>query len=314
MKFLPEVRHCVYWVLAEIGAPDSSHKNNNKIFYSSLRGSKGSFICVWNCLIFFVAEYSSVWPEICRVFSRIQWWFLCGISGKNYFGGIFHKFSRKPRLCPTFGEISPYFLQFLLCVRIALKKFTQVLSYVVCTQVRRHINKRITKRKYGEEKPGRFVFEKRVLFTLGLRLTTPYSSGALVWNVYQWFVTVCIEFWLRFGTDSSHIIGNKFFINHCQGRKEDSFVCETVWFFSWMNTHSFDLNFVAFFPKFSGDSYVLFQEKTISGEFFRNFRGNQGYPLPNHVKFRPTFCNFYYASVLRWKNSHKYFHMLFAPR
>ena len=38
-----------------------------------------------------------------------------------------------------------------------------------------------------------------------------------------------------------------------------------------MNTHPFDLKFVAFCPKFSGDSCVEFQEKTISGEFFRNF-------------------------------------------
>jgi len=76
-------------------------------------------------------------------------------------------------------------------------------------------------------------------------------------------------------------------------------VCETVLFFSWVNTHSFDLKFVAFCPKFSGNSYVKFQEKTILGEFFRNFRSNQGYPLPKLVKFHPTFCNFYSASVLR---------------
>jgi len=31
------------------------------------------------------------------------------------------------------------------------------------------------------------------------------------------------------------------------------------------------LKFVAFSPKFNGDSYVEFQEKTISGEFFINF-------------------------------------------
>jgi len=48
-------------------------------------------------------------------------------------------------------------------------------------------------------------------------------------------------------------------------------VCETFSFFSWVNTHPFDLKVVAFCPKFSGDSYVEFQEKTISGEFFRNF-------------------------------------------
>ena len=64
---------------------------------------------------------------------------------------------------------------------------------------------------------------------------------------------------------------NKFFIHHCQGWKEGSFVCETVLFFSWVNTHSFDLKFVAFCPKFSGDSYMEFQEKTILGEFFWNF-------------------------------------------
>jgi len=85
----------------------------------------------------------------------------------------------------------------LFRVRIALKRFTQVLSYVVCTQVRRHVHKQITKRRYGEEKPGRFVFWKPVLFSLGLGLTRPYSLGILVWNFYQTFVTVSVEFRLR---------------------------------------------------------------------------------------------------------------------
>ena len=48
-------------------------------------------------------------------------------------------------------------------------------------------------------------------------------------------------------------------------------MCENFWFFSWVNTHPFDLKFVAFCPKFSGDSWVEFKEKTIPGEFFRNF-------------------------------------------
>jgi len=65
-------------------------------------------------------------------------------------------------------------------VRIALKKFTEVLSYVVCTQLRRHVHKQITKRRCGEEKPGCFVFRKPVLFTFGLEITTPYSLGILV--------------------------------------------------------------------------------------------------------------------------------------
>jgi len=60
-------------------------------------------------------------------------------------------------------------------------------------------------------------------------------------------------------------------------------VCDTVQFFSWVNTHSSDLKFVAFCPKFNGDSYLEFQVKTISVEFFKNFRANQGYPLAKVV-------------------------------
>jgi len=85
----------------------------------------------------------------------------------------------------------------LLRVRIALKKFTQVLWYVVFTQIRRHIHKQITKWRYGEEKPWRFFFGNPVLFILGLGFTTPYSLGILVWNFYHTFVTVSIEFWMR---------------------------------------------------------------------------------------------------------------------
>ena len=43
-----------------------------------------------------------------------------------------------------------------------------------------------------------FFFGKPVLFTLGMWLTMPYSLGILVWTFYQTFVTVSIEFWLRF--------------------------------------------------------------------------------------------------------------------
>ena len=79
-----------------------------------------------------------------------------------------------------------------------MKNFKSILSYVVCIQVTRHVHKKITKGRYGKEKPGRFVFEKPVLFTLRLGLTTPYSLSILVWNFYETFLIVSIEFWLRF--------------------------------------------------------------------------------------------------------------------
>jgi len=74
----------------------------------------------------------------------------------------------------------------------------QVLSYVACIQVRRHEHKQITKIRYGEEKPAPFDFGKPILFTLGLRLATPYSFGVLLRIFYQTFETVSIEYWLRF--------------------------------------------------------------------------------------------------------------------
>ena len=163
---------------------------------------KRRFVCVRNCLIFFVGEYSSVWPEICRI-----------IVTRNFRKKIFwEKFSEilcKPRLFSTkICEIASYFLQFYSRSVLRWKKFTQVLSYVVYTQVRRHVRKQITKRRYEEEKPGRQVFGKPVLFALGL--TTPYSLGILVWNFYQTLVTVSVEFWMRF---EPHIRPKRLVIN-----------------------------------------------------------------------------------------------------
>ena len=117
---------------------------------------------------------------------------------KNPFWENFSEILCKPRLSSTKTcEISPYFPK-LYSGSVLLKKFTRVLSFVVCTQVRRHVHKHITKRRYGRVKPGRFVFGKPVWFTPGLGHTTPYSLGILVWNFYQTFVTVSTEFWLRF--------------------------------------------------------------------------------------------------------------------
>ena len=181
----------------------------------------------------------------------------------------------------------------LFWVRITLKKFTYVLSYVVCTQVRRNIHKQISKKRYGEEKSKRFVFGKPILFTLGLGLTTPYSLDILVWNFHQTFVTVSIEFWLRFDPliRPTRFIINFLFITAWAERKVR--LCETVWFFSWVNTHPLDLNFVAFYSKFSRDSYMEFQYKKIySRRIFQKFCTNQGYPLLIFVKFEHTFDNF----------------------
>jgi len=228
---------------------------------------------VWNYLIFLVGEYSSVWPEICRLLSRFQCRFLRWISGKHYFGRIFQKFSRKPRLPSTeICEILPYFLQFSFCVRIALKKFTQVLSYVSCTRVRRHVHKRNRKRRYREIKPRHFVFGKPVWFTLGLGLTTPYSLGVLVWNFYQMSVTVSIEFWIRFEPQIRPTILaiNFLLITSMAERKVRSCVKLFDFFRGWILIR-LNLNLLSFVPNSLEILFLNFRKKLLLENFSEIF-------------------------------------------
>ena len=69
------------------------------------------------------------------------------------------------------------------------------------------------------------------MFTLALGLTIPYSLGILVWNFYQSFVTVSIEFWLIF---EPHIrptrLAKKVLIHHCNAQRK---VCLCVKLFNY---------------------------------------------------------------------------------
>ena len=158
----------------------------------------GRFVCMRKCLIF---SWRNAHPLDLKFFA-----FCPKFSGYNYvefqektiLGEFFRNFVQTNAILyrNLWNFVLITAISFQVC--IALTKLTQVLSYVVCTQVRRHFHKQITKRRYGEEKPRRFVSGKPVLFTLGLGLTTAYSLGILIWNFYLTFVTVSIEFWLRF--------------------------------------------------------------------------------------------------------------------
>ena len=94
---------------------------------------------------------------------------------KKIFWENFSEIWRKLRLSSTKTcEISPHFQQFYFGSVMRWKKFTQVLSHVVCTQVRRHVHKQITKRRYGEENQD-VLFSENQFFSLSvwdlLRLT-----------------------------------------------------------------------------------------------------------------------------------------------
>ena len=85
------------------------------IFYSSLPGLKGRFVCVWNWLIFFLGEYSFVLPEICRVVSQIHSRFFRRISKNKDFGIIFQKFcANQGYPLPKLVKFRPTFCNFVL--------------------------------------------------------------------------------------------------------------------------------------------------------------------------------------------------------
>ena len=192
-----------------IWAPDSSQKIGSKCCIHHCQGWKeGSFVCetVWffswvNTHLF---DFFRGWILICLTWNLcrfvpnlveiLAWNFRKNLFRKNFFWNYLQSKAILFKNLWNFGLLSA--ILFWVC--IALKKFTQVLSYFFCTQARRHVHKQMTKRRYGEEKQARLVFGKSVLFALGLGLTTPNSFGILVWNFYQTFVTVSAVFWLRF--------------------------------------------------------------------------------------------------------------------
>jgi len=229
------------------------------IFDSSLPELKGSFVCVWNCLIFFVGEYSSVWPEICRVLSQIQWRFLSGIFEKNYSGRIFQKFCANqgyplPKLLKFRPNICNFILGSYCDEKISQKHFRMLFAP---RQGGTSINES-QKKDTGKKSQDIFFSENRFCLVSVwdlLRLTPLIFWSEILPDIRHCIYWILADVW---APDSSHKIYNQFLIHHCQGWKKGLFVFETVWFFSRVNTHLFDLKFVAFCPKFSGDSRVEF--------------------------------------------------------
>jgi len=133
LKFLPDIRHCVYWVLAEIWGPDSSQNIGNKFFIHHCQGRKeASFVCetVWFFRRRILVRFTWNLSHFVRNSVEILTW---NFSKKTILGEFFGNFVQTEAISTKTCEILLYFLQFLFWVRIALKKFTQVLPFVVCT-------------------------------------------------------------------------------------------------------------------------------------------------------------------------------------
>jgi len=133
--------------------------------------------------------------------------------------------------------------------------------------------------------------------------------GVLFWNFYHAFVTVSIEFWLNFEPQIRPTRLEINFLLITDKAKRKVRLCVKLFDF----LHRWILIRLTWnLSRFASNSVEILTwnfRKNISGEFYRNFCTNQGYPLTKLVSaifiLRP-----YYAE----KNSHKYFHMLFAPK
>ena len=207
-------------------------------------------------------------------------------------------------------EISPYFLPFLFCIRIALKKFTQVISYVFCTQVRRHVHKQ-TKRRYAKEKQHVLFSENQFcsVWVWNLLCLTPWCFSLK----FLLDVPNCV-YWVWLGFEPQIRPTRLAIICLLITARVEGKVCLCVKLFH------FFLGWIRIWPEICCVMYQIqwkflrgFSGKNYSWRIFQKFSADKG-PLLKLVKFHPTFCNFYTRSVSRWKNSHKYFHMLFAPK
>ena len=179
---------------------------------------------------------------------------------------------------------------------------------------KRQVHKQITKRRYGEEKPGRFAFGKPVLFTLGLGLTTPYSLGILVWNFYQTFVTVSVEFWLRFEPKNrpTRLTINFLFIT-ARAERRVHFCAKLFDFFRGWILIRLTWNLSCSVPN-SVEILTWNFRKKIFRENFSEILCKPRLSSTKTCEIWPYFLQFYSGSVLCRKNSNKYFPMWFAPR
>jgi len=221
----------------------------------------------------------------------------------------------KPRLyhLPKLVKFHRSFCNFIL-VRIAFKIFTQLLSYIFCTYVRRLVHEQIRKRRCGKEKSGRFVFKKLVLFTLTLGLTTPYSLGILVWNFYQTFVIVSIEFWLRLEPQirSTRFALNFLFIT-ATAEKKICLCMKLLDFFPRWILIRLTSNLSRFVPNSIKILTWNFRKKNIWVEFFINLVQTKAILYQNLWNVTIVSVILFWF-VLCCRNLHNYFHILLAPR
>jgi len=136
-----------------------------------------------------------------------------------------------------------------------------------------------------------FCFRKTILFTLGPRLTTPYSLGILVWNFYQTLVIVSTEFWQRFETQTSPTWFAINFLSVTARLERKIRLCLKLFdFFPKWILIRLTWNLSRFVPNSVETPTWNFRKKLFHENFSEILLKTKA--LPKLVKFRHTFCSF----------------------
>jgi len=140
------------------------------------------------------------------------------------------------------------------------------------------------------------------------------KRGILVWNFFQTFFTVSIEFWVGFEPQipPTSLTINFLFITAWTERKYRLCVKVFDFFRRWI-LHGLTWNLSRFVPNSVEVPTWNFRKKL----FRKNFSEILCKPRLSSnetCEILPYVLQFFSRSVFHWKNSHKYFHMVFAPR
>ena len=130
------------------------------------------------------------------------------------------------------------------------------------------------------------------MFTLGPGLTMPYSLDILVWNFYQTFVTVSIDFWLRFEPQIPPTRSAISFLFTTARAERKGLLCVKLFdFFRGWILICLTRNWLRFVPN-SVEILTWNFRKNLFRKIFFEIYANEGYALPKLVEFRHTFCNY----------------------
>ena len=124
-----------------------------------------------------------------------------------------------------------------------------------------------------------------------------------------------VEFWLRFKPQiRPTVFAIKFLFITARAERMVRLCAKLFDFFRWWILIRLNWNLSRFVPNSVQILTWIFRKNLFRDNFSEILCKPRLLSSTKTCKISPYFLQFYSGSVLHWKNSHMYFHMLFAPR